>query len=187
MGTTGFAADSRAVAATAVGAKAALFIWKFSEEAQQWTVYRVGPKGALKHHREIWLSLRKEHHGWLKPRATAGTSAKIDEMKERALQPPSVASFLEGCGSDKKSPAVSVSNSEENAWTVPIAKQGRQQCEENAEPWFSRSKVSEPAESVLAALGFDGDSECERHRGRKAQERVAKSVFFEKGDLYKCL
>ena len=30
VGTTGFAADSRAVAATAVGAKAALFIWKFS-------------------------------------------------------------------------------------------------------------------------------------------------------------
>ena len=107
VGTTGFAGDSRAVAATAVGAKAALFIWKFSEGAQQWTLYRVGPKsptaGALKHHSEIWLSLRKEHHRWLRPRATAGVLGKIDEMKERALQPPSVASFLEGGGSDKKS------------------------------------------------------------------------------------
>ena len=50
----------------------------------------------------------------------------------------------------------------------------------------ARSEASEPAESVLAALGIEGNSKCVRVPGWKAQEKVAKSVFFEKGDLYKC-
>ena len=49
-----------------------------------------------------------------------------------------------------------------------------------------RVRLSEPAESVLAALGIEGNSKCVRGPGEEAQEKVAKSVFFEKGDLYKC-
>ena len=50
----------------------------------------------------------------------------------------------------------------------------------------ARSKVGEQAGSVLAAFGLDGDSVGEEKPAKNSLGSVAKSVFFEKGDLCKC-
>ena len=140
VGTTDFAADSRAVAATAVGAKAALFIWKLSEGVQQLPLYRVGPKpfpaGALKYQREIWLLLRKERCRWLKPKETAGVLENIEEMKERALRPPFSCKFLGGRWQRERiTRRVGLEQCEKDAWSEFVIKQERKLCEENVEPW----------------------------------------------------
>jgi hypothetical protein len=94
VGLAGNAATTRAVRAVSAAVKHSIFIFKYSEETRDWTLFVTGALQAP----AIWLTLRKEHYRWLKPKSGKDTAKDIEHLRHLAVPVPTGDAAMAGAG-----------------------------------------------------------------------------------------